>query len=194
MRRCCRSISRTAISKRPRPDQTESRGTSSRVIRPSRPARTQRHRRGSRNAKYSGLRKTARSALDRRVRSSLHPSPCRISSAVEQRFCKPKVGGSIPSSGTIPLKYAPVGLRPPLLRGSARDGLPAKGTAMRRRGGRAGCGPSPAPTARGRCDRPGRRSHPWAGAASPAAAAGAGSARPGFPPGFRRTGNRRPRA
>src|SRR5690606_26940456 len=26
----------------------------------------------------------------------------RISSAVEQRFCKPKVGGSIPSSGTIP--------------------------------------------------------------------------------------------
>jgi hypothetical protein len=25
----------------------------------------------------------------------------RISSAVEQRFCKPKVGGSIPSSGTI---------------------------------------------------------------------------------------------
>jgi hypothetical protein len=24
----------------------------------------------------------------------------RISSAVEQRFCKPKVGGSIPSSGT----------------------------------------------------------------------------------------------
>ncbi len=25
---------------------------------------------------------------------------CRISSAVEQRFCKPKVGGSIPSSGT----------------------------------------------------------------------------------------------
>ena len=27
-------------------------------------------------------------------------SPSRISSAVEQRFCKPKVGGSIPSSGT----------------------------------------------------------------------------------------------
>ncbi len=26
---------------------------------------------------------------------------CRLSSAVEQRFCKPKVGGSIPSAGTI---------------------------------------------------------------------------------------------
>ncbi len=30
----------------------------------------------------------------------------RISSGVEQRFCKPKVGGSIPSSGTISLKIA----------------------------------------------------------------------------------------
>ena len=29
----------------------------------------------------------------------------RISSAVEQRFCKPKVGGSIPSSGTNNLKH-----------------------------------------------------------------------------------------
>src|SRR5215475_7391419 len=28
---------------------------------------------------------------------------CRLSSAVEQRFCKPKVGGSIPSAGTIDL-------------------------------------------------------------------------------------------
>ena len=28
------------------------------------------------------------------------PPKRRISSAVEQRFCKPKVGGSIPSSGT----------------------------------------------------------------------------------------------
>jgi hypothetical protein len=30
---------------------------------------------------------------------------CRLSSAGEQRFCKPKVGGSIPSAGTIPAKY-----------------------------------------------------------------------------------------
>jgi hypothetical protein len=30
----------------------------------------------------------------------VRPEAGRISSAVEQRFCKPKVGGSIPSSGT----------------------------------------------------------------------------------------------
>jgi hypothetical protein len=30
--------------------------------------------------------------------------PCRLSSAVEQRFCKPKVGGSIPSAGTRKIK------------------------------------------------------------------------------------------
>jgi hypothetical protein len=29
------------------------------------------------------------------------PLERRLSSAVEQRFCKPKVGGSIPSAGTI---------------------------------------------------------------------------------------------
>ena len=29
----------------------------------------------------------------------------RFSSAVEQRFCKPKVGGSIPSTGTIPSRH-----------------------------------------------------------------------------------------
>jgi hypothetical protein len=27
---------------------------------------------------------------------------CRVSSAVEQRFCKPQAGGSIPSPGTTP--------------------------------------------------------------------------------------------
>ena len=36
-----------------------------------------------------------------RVRRHIR-APGRISSAVEQRFCKPKVGGSIPSSGTSP--------------------------------------------------------------------------------------------
>ena len=34
---------------------------------------------------------------------------CRLSSAVEQRFCKPKVGGSIPSAGTS--AYAPRSVR-----------------------------------------------------------------------------------
>ena len=42
------------------------------------------------------------------------PTKRRISSAVEQRFCKPKVGGSIPSSGTNIfnnlLRYAKLGL------------------------------------------------------------------------------------
>ena len=33
---------------------------------------------------------------------------CRISSAVEQRFCKPKVGSSILSSGTISVERADV--------------------------------------------------------------------------------------
>jgi hypothetical protein len=33
------------------------------------------------------------------------PSARRISSAVEQRFCKPLVGGSIPSSGTKNNRY-----------------------------------------------------------------------------------------
>src|SRR5262245_20718068 len=32
---------------------------------------------------------------------------CRLSSAVEQRFCKPKVGGSIPSAGTT-LRHDPL--------------------------------------------------------------------------------------
>ena len=39
------------------------------------------------------------------------PPKRRISSAVEQRFCKPKVGGSIPSSGTTS-PSAPVRSRP----------------------------------------------------------------------------------
>jgi hypothetical protein len=46
--------------------------------------------------------------------------PGRISSAVEQRFCKPKVGGSIPSSGTIPIP-APQNDRPASTQDIAMD-------------------------------------------------------------------------
>jgi hypothetical protein len=38
----------------------------------------------------------------------------RISSAVEQRFCKPKVGGSIPSSGTMMATLAASGTSCPI--------------------------------------------------------------------------------
>jgi hypothetical protein len=42
-----------------------------------------------------------------RIRRPPLPKPliCRVSSAVEQRFCKPLVGGSSPSPGTNEIKY-----------------------------------------------------------------------------------------
>ena len=42
-----------------------------------------------------------RIAVDHPHNPGYKAAECRLSSAVEQRFCKPKVGGSIPSAGTI---------------------------------------------------------------------------------------------
>ena len=47
-------------------------------------------------------------------RSLPKPLICRVSSAVEQRFCKPLVGGSSPSPGTNEIKYLSPFRRPQL--------------------------------------------------------------------------------
>ena len=53
-------------------------------------------------------------------RSLPKPLICRVSSAVEQRFCKPLVGGSSPSPGTNKIKQLAKTIVPSLAENAAR--------------------------------------------------------------------------